>query len=118
MRENKQNRKQFQVIEVPAAGEQRAARIAYTHDTPEKAVETARWGALMNPRSGRLYRVRDRTRKEIIFEIDANRTLPDLLSAVLYDSSPSKPEPLTSTYPGEWLHEDYRERDLKESTAA
>ena len=123
----KKARKQFQVIQVPAPGESagstnglndlKAPKISYTEDSPEKAVETARWGAFNNPGSGRKYRVRDRLRKEIIFELDAAKASQELLCSVLYDGWQFlRPHPLTATLPGdsatlpgEWLHEDFQE---------
>ena len=102
-------RRRFQVISIPAPGEtSRAPRIAYTSDNPRVAVETARWGAFNNPRSGRRYRVRDRKEKIILFEIDSNRCSFDVLCGVLYDGWQNlAPGKLDETFAGEWLHEDY-----------
>lgn len=121
---SKAQRKQFQVIEVPAPGESagsgsggglRAPRIAYSEDSPEKAVETARWGAFNNPGSGRKYRVRDRKRKETIFELDEAKASSDWLCSVLYDGWRFlRPQPLAGTLPGEWLHKDFYESSLYE----
>lgn len=105
-------RRRFQVISMPAPGEarERGPRIAYTFDNPRKAVETARWGGLMNHRSGRRYRVRDRVEKKIVFEINSNRCSHDVLCGVLYDGWQNlAPRQLDEVLAGEWLHEDYYE---------
>lgn len=78
-------RKRYQVVVVPAVGERGlASRIAYSRETAEEVVSTARWGAFLNGGSGRRYRVRDRQRKEVFFEIDSAKSDHDELFCTLY----------------------------------
>lgn len=121
MKKKSKRRKRFQVIEAPAPGEarERAPRIRQTFHTAADAVETARWGAFNHFPSGRRYLVRDRTRKEIVFEIDTNKASHDQLCAVLYESWQNlAPQLLTEIYSGEWLHEDYYEQRVPEEAPA